>query len=73
MQKNSALPRADVLALWGGIAFSVLFTAFIWWAGQFLDRSMLLPDQGVEWYYWKLPEPTFWSRATSLVFTKTSF
>jgi hypothetical protein len=24
-----------------------------------------LPDAGASWYYWKLPEPTFWSRATA--------
>jgi hypothetical protein len=24
-----------------------------------------LPDSGPAWYYWKLPEPTFWSRATA--------
>ncbi|MCA9939830.1 MAG: hypothetical protein KC418_14400 [Anaerolineales bacterium] len=53
-------------ALWGGILFSLLFTFGIWAAGPWLDnvRATLLPDQGVAWYYWKLPEPTFWSRAT---------
>jgi hypothetical protein len=58
-------PRADVLALWGGIVFSLAFTGLIAWAGQFLDRSTLLPDQGAAWYYWKLPEATFWTRATA--------
>ena len=24
-----------------------------------------LPDQGASWYYWKLPEPTFWTRASA--------
>ncbi|NTV36587.1 MAG: hypothetical protein HGA53_06500 [Anaerolineaceae bacterium] len=57
--------RKDQFALWGGIAFSLLFTALIWWAGRFLDRSMLLPDQGASWYFWKLPNPTFWTRATA--------
>ena len=51
--------------MWAGIVFSLLFTGLIAWAGQFLDRSMLLPDQGASWYYWKLPEPTFWTRATA--------
>ena len=65
--KTSALenPRAAKLALWGGIAFSIAFTALIWWAGQRLESLKLLPDQGVAWYYWKLPEPTFWTRLTS--------
>lgn len=52
-------------ALWAGILFSFLFTALIAWAGQRLDAISLLPDQGAAWYYWKLPEPTFWSRLTA--------
>ncbi|MBN2047773.1 MAG: hypothetical protein JW750_08030 [Anaerolineaceae bacterium] len=57
--------REDFRTLYWGAAISLLFTALIWWAGQFLDRSMLLPDQGASWYYWKLPEPTFWTRFTA--------
>ena len=33
--------------------------------GAALESLPLLPDQGVAWYYWKLPEPTFWTRATA--------
>jgi len=58
-------PRTARIALWGGILFSVAFTALIWWAGQRLDAIQLLPDQGAAWYYWKLPEPTFWTRLTA--------
>lgn len=57
--------RFDTLALWGGIAFSLGFTALIWWAGVRLESVLLLPDQGASWYYWKLPSPTFWTRATA--------
>ena len=57
--------RVDTLALWGGIAFSLGFTALIWWAGVRLESVPLLPDQGASWYYWKLPSPTFWTRATA--------
>jgi hypothetical protein len=57
--------RTDVLVLWGGILFSLIFTVLIWWAGGRLDAIELLPDQGVAWYYWKLPEPNFWTRATA--------
>ncbi|HSF81255.1 MAG TPA: hypothetical protein VLA49_08480 [Anaerolineales bacterium] len=60
-----ATNRSANLALWGGIAFSFAFTALIWWAGQRLNSIALLPDQGVAWYYWKLPAPTFWTRATA--------
>ena len=52
-------------ALWGGIAFSLVFTGLIWWAGGRLDAIELLPDQGASWYYWKLPHPTLWSRLTA--------
>jgi hypothetical protein len=58
-------PRTALLALWGGILFSLAFTALIWWAGGRLATVPHLPDQGASWYYWKLPQATFWSRATA--------
>jgi hypothetical protein len=61
-------PRTAKIALWGGIAFSLAFTALIWWAGQRLNSIPLLPDQGVAWYYWKLPNPTFWTHFTAWMF-----
>jgi hypothetical protein len=68
--RRAALPaakrqRLDLLVLWGGIAFSLAFSALIWWAGERLATVPHLPDTGPAWYYWKLPEPTFWSRATA--------
>jgi hypothetical protein len=57
--------RQDTRALWGGIIFSLLFTGLIWLAGNRLDSIELLPDTGASWYYWKLPNPTFWTRATA--------
>ena len=33
--------------------------------GGRLDSIELLPDTGASWYYWKLPKPTFWTRATA--------
>jgi len=48
-----------------GIVFSLVFTGLIWWAGQYLDRSNFLPKQGPFWYFWKLPDPTFWTHATA--------
>jgi len=62
---KSTTKRFDTLALWGGIAISLGFTALIWWAGVRLESVSLLPDQGASWYYWKLPSPTFWTRATA--------
>lgn len=55
----------DRTALLAGIAFSLVFTGIIWWSGQFLDTSGFLPDQGASWYFWKRPDPTFWSRFTA--------
>lgn len=52
-------------ALWLGILFSLAFTALIAWAGQRLNSVALLPDQGVAWYYWRLPHPGFWNHATA--------
>jgi hypothetical protein len=59
------LQRTALVTLGGGIAFSLLFTALIWWTGQRLATIPHLPDTGPSWYYWKLIEPTFWSRATA--------
>jgi len=57
--------RKDIQAWLGGLAFSLAFTGLIAWAGQFLDTSGFLPDQGADWYFWRLPNPTFWSHATA--------
>ncbi len=60
-------PRSAQLALWGGLAFSILFTLVIWLTGERLNAVNLLPDQGALWYYWKLPpqDVTLWTRLTS--------
>ena len=58
----SGIPANRALGL--GVLFSLAFTALIAWAGYRLDSIPLLPDQGASWYYWKLPSPTFWSRAS---------
>ena len=57
--------RLDQLVLWGGLVFSLAFSALIWGAGRWLASVPHLPDTGPSWYYWKLPEPTFWSQATA--------
>jgi hypothetical protein len=55
----------STLALWLGIAFSFAFAGLIWLVEPLLPPINFLPDQGYSWYYWKLPEPTFWSRFTA--------
>lgn len=64
-QFSLANPRTAKLALWGGIVFSLAFTALIWLVGQRLEATPLLPDQGALWYYWKLPNPTFITRLSA--------
>lgn len=56
------------LALWGGVLFSLAYTALIYFLGQRLEAVPHLADTGASHYYWKLPEPTFWSRATVWTF-----
>ncbi|NHJ12454.1 MAG: hypothetical protein EAX95_02205 [Candidatus Thorarchaeota archaeon] len=41
------------------ILFSAVFTIVIWIVGPYLDRFVLGPDTGPEWYYWQLPDPNF--------------
>ncbi|MEU9833155.1 hypothetical protein AB0D67_16640 [Streptosporangium sp. NPDC048047] len=55
--------------LFWGVAASAVLTGLVWLLGQRLEdfRLTLLPDQGASWYYWKLPDPTFWSRATAWI------
>ncbi len=65
---QSTLIRKDVLTLLGGVLFSLVFTTLIWYTGQWLARFPHLPDQGAVWYYWKLPQPTFWGRASAWTF-----
>lgn len=50
--------------LWGVVASAVL-TGLVWLLGERLHGIRLLPDQGASWYYWKLPEPTVWTRASA--------
>ncbi len=58
-------PPSSSAALWGGVAFSFLFTALIWVLGERLNAVKLAPDTGAAHYYWKLPEPTFWTHASA--------
>jgi hypothetical protein len=61
-EKNSITSSRGLLI---GILFSLVFTALIAFTGQRLESIRLLPDQGAAWYYWRLPNPTFWTHATA--------
>lgn len=58
-------PRKDVLTLWLGIAFSVIFTGVIWLTGESLKAFPHLPQQGPAWYFWKLPAPSLPAEITA--------
>ena len=63
--KTEKPSRQDLTTLWVGIIVSLAFVILIWQLGSRLDNIQLDPDQGASWYYWKLPNPTFWTRATA--------
>ncbi|MGM1060831.1 hypothetical protein [Saccharothrix sp. Mg75] len=50
-----------------GVAASAVLTGVVWLLGQRLHGVELLPDQGASWYYWQLPDPTWWTRASAWV------
>jgi hypothetical protein len=64
-KKETEVTRSDLTALWIGIIGSLIFIAVIWLLNPYLDKIQLAPDQGASWYYWKLTNPTFWTRATA--------
>lgn len=59
---KETLSRKDNLVLFGGIAFSLLYTLLIFALANRLSTVPHLEDAGVAHYFWKLPEPSFWTR-----------
>ena len=64
-EKSPSTSRQDLTALAIGFIFSLAVVGLIWLLGPKLDAIQLDPDLGPSWYYWKLPNPTFWTRATA--------
>ena len=60
---NIGAVRSERVLVTGVLAVMVL-TGVVWLSGQGL-HVVLLPDQGAAWYYWKLPEPTVWTRLSA--------
>ncbi len=58
-----AARRYDLIALAGGVAFCALFCAAVWLTAPALRDVPHLPDAGAAWYYWKLAQPTWLTRA----------
>jgi hypothetical protein len=63
MLKNYSVRGDRVLVL--GVLVIALLTGAVWLLGHGLRDVVLLPDQGAAWYYWKLPEPTVWTRLSA--------
>ena len=54
------------VALWGGIAFSTIFTLLIWLGDPLTKRFALDPGDGTTMFYdWQLAEHTIWGRVTA--------
>ncbi len=51
--------------MWGGILFSLIFTGIIFAARPLLPQIDFAPDTGASHYFWKLPDPTFITRASA--------
>jgi hypothetical protein len=64
-ESKPAPRRADLLALWGGIAFSFIFTAIIALAGWRLEAIPKWPDSGPNWYFWRLMDATTAARVSA--------
>ncbi|MFI6908238.1 hypothetical protein ACIBKY_43745 [Nonomuraea sp. NPDC050394] len=47
-----------------GVLAAALLTGAVWLLSRGLEVA-LLPDRGASWYYWKLPEPTVWTRLSA--------
>lgn len=61
-------PNSAMDSSWGlaaGVAFCIGYTALIYFLKPFMPEIDFAPDTGATHYYWKLPDPTFWSRATA--------
>tara|TARA_R110000850_G_scaffold125393_8_gene243798 strand:+ start:860 stop:1867 length:1008 start_codon:yes stop_codon:yes gene_type:complete len=54
-------------AMWGGIAFSLVFVGVIHFARPFLPTIEFAPDTGASHYFWKLPDPTALTRAIAWI------
>ncbi len=58
----------NLIFFYGALLFFSLLVGAIWFFGRNWVHVPFLPDQGPLWYYWKLPEPTFWPRFTGWSF-----
>lgn len=66
MKNNLSSPRMANMALWGGIAFSVVVTFLIWLLNPLLERFVLDPGDGtIIFYDWQLLAPTAAGRITA--------
>lgn len=48
-----------------GVCFCFLLMLLIWALGPYSADIEFIPDQGALWYYWKRPDPNFWTRLSA--------
>jgi hypothetical protein len=64
---NTAIFKNSYVSLWVGIVFCLSYTGLIYMLKPLLPVINFLPDTGYAHYYWKLPNPTYWSQATAWI------
>lgn len=65
-KNNLSNPRTAQIALWGGIAFSILITFLIWLLNPLLEKFVIDPGDGtIAFYDWQLLNHTFAGRLTA--------
>ena len=62
---QSQTSGACVWALWAGVAFCFAYAGLIWALDPLLPAFDFAPDTGYARYFWKLPDPTVWTRAAA--------
>ena len=67
MQEATANAAHYTFHLWWGLLGAVALLGLMFIAGPYSEHIEFLPDAGPTWYYWKLPDPTMFSRLTAWV------
>ncbi|MBL8051117.1 MAG: hypothetical protein JNM46_07835 [Anaerolineales bacterium] len=65
MENKLSNPRMAQTALWGGIAFSAVFTFLIWLANPLLEKFVLIQAAEIRDYDWQLLNSTFAGQITA--------
>lgn len=64
-KRPSRRPDKGTNPLTWAVPAALVLTVVVWLVGEQIHRTDLLPDAGASWCYWKLPEPTVWTRLSA--------